>query len=238
MVERKYLAHFISTTFDITNGTQNYVRIGSYLEQYQEEMNPQVDVRQNILGEQFAIHNGYQVSSSAEPFYIDITDGGRDKDLSDKLQDIANGRLTGDECKTYRVDALFDTEGNCLWAYREECLVVPQSVGGDTSGVQIPYQVINVGNRASGVMTNSGGSWSYVAYSITVSPTTASITGTGTQSLTATTTPSGGTVSWKSSNTAVATVSSAGVVTGVTAGVAEIIASFKGMTAKCKVTVS
>ena len=174
MVERKYLAHFISTDFDITKAAgsgggdgQSYVRIGSYLEQYQEELNPQVDVRQNILGEQYAVHNGYQVSSSAEPFYIDVADGGRDKALSDKLQEIANLRLTGDGCKTYRVDALFSakTEGSVTtitsdWAYREECLVVPQSIGGDTSGVQIPFQVLNVGNRQAGTMTwtmNTGG---------------------------------------------------------------------------------
>lgn len=170
MVERKYLAHFISTDFNVnkTAGAQDdgqsYVRIGSYLEQYQEDLSPQVDIRHNILGEQYAIHNGYQVSSSAEPFYIDTATDGRDKALSDKLIEIANERLTGDECKTYRVDALFEarttTEGSTtvttiesVYAYREECLIIPQSVGGDTSGVQIPFQVINVGNRVSGTMT-------------------------------------------------------------------------------------
>ena len=164
MVERKYLAHFLSVDFDVNktpgqnDDDQTYVRIGSYLEQYQEELNPQVDVRQNILGEQFAVHNGYQVSSNAEPFYIDTASGGRDKALSDKLQQIANERLTGDACKTFRVDALFSVDSStgdveCVWAYREECLVVPQSLGGDTSGVQIPFQVINVGNRKAGTMT-------------------------------------------------------------------------------------
>lgn len=170
MVERRYLAHFISVTFDVnaSPGTnddgQEYVRIGSYLEQYQEELNPQVDVRQNILGEQYVVHNGYQVQSNAEPFYIDIESGGRDKALSDRLQEIANDRLNGDKCRTFRVDALFSwkttTEGTTEvstltsdWAYREECVLVPQSVGGDTSGVQIPFQVLNTGNRKKGTMT-------------------------------------------------------------------------------------
>jgi len=166
MVERRYLAHFLSVDFNINKaaGTnddgQTYVRIGSYLEQYQEELNPQVDVRQNILGEQYVVHNGYQVQSNAEPFYIDIDATGRDKALSDRLQEIANDRLNGDKCKTFRVDALFEvvTEGSTvtiqsLWAYREECVLVPQSVGGDTSGVQIPFQVLNTGNRKKGTMT-------------------------------------------------------------------------------------
>jgi len=164
MVERKFLAHFLSTTFDVKSNQQTYVRIGSYLENYQEDLGPQVDVRHNILGEQFAVHNGYQVQSAAEPFYIDTTADGRDKALSDKLMEIANNRLTGDQCKTYRVDALFEpktevvngenvTTITSIWAYREECLVVPQSIGGDTSGVQIPFQVLNVGNRKEGTMT-------------------------------------------------------------------------------------
>ena len=34
--------------------------------------------------------------------------------------------------------------------YREDVWVVPESVGGDTSGVQIPFTVYNAGNRVKG----------------------------------------------------------------------------------------
>lgn len=77
---------------------------------------------------------------------------------------------------------------------------------------------------------------------ITLDKTTVAISGTGTSTITATTNPSGGTVTWKSSDTAVATVSDAGVVTGVAAGTATVTAtsviSGVEVSADCVVTVS
>lgn len=142
-MERKYLAHYIDANF--SSGTTNYVRIGKDLESYNEELNPQVDIRRNILGEQNVIHNGYQVQSTAEPFYAD-----QDDELFEPLAAIANERKTGSGCLTTRVEYLADAAGTQIWAYREDCWVVPNSVGGDTSGVQIPFNVYNAGNRVSG----------------------------------------------------------------------------------------
>ena len=142
-MERKYLAHYLDANFGV--GSTNYVRLGKDLESYQEELNPQVEVRRNILGEQNVIHNGYQVQSSAEPFYADQSD-----DLFAPIAAIANERKTGEGCKTTRVEVLINASGTTVWAYREDCWVVPNSVGGDTSGVQIPFTVYNAGNRVSG----------------------------------------------------------------------------------------
>jgi len=148
-IERKYLAHYIDVSFGST--TTDYQRLGKDLESYAEELNPQVEIRKNILGEQNVTHNGYEVQSTVEPFYCYEGDS-----LFTKLAAIVNGRLTGDDCKTTRVEALFDTSGSVTWAYREDCMVVPQSMGGDTSGMQIPFQVLNCGNRVSGT-------WSYAS---------------------------------------------------------------------------
>lgn len=142
-MERKYLAHYLDANFGV--GSTNYVRLGKDLESYQEELNPQVEVRRNILGEQNVIHNGYQVQSAAEPFYAD-----QDDDLFAPIAAIANERKTGEGCKTTRVEVLINSSGTTVWAYREDCWVVPNSVGGDTSGVQIPFTVYNAGNRVSG----------------------------------------------------------------------------------------
>ena len=105
-------------------------------------MNPQVNVVNNILGEQVVLHTGYQVSSTAEPYYAIKGDA-----LWEKVQYIANNRITGDGCETTRIDGLMDEDGNVEWAYMESCLIIPQSLGGDTSGVQAPFQVQNNGNR-------------------------------------------------------------------------------------------
>lgn len=79
-------------------------------------------------------------------------------------------------------------------------------------------------------------------YSISLNKSSTTIADGATETLTATTTPSGETVTWKSSNTAVATVSSGGVVTGVDPGTAIITASItvggQTYTDQCVVTIS
>ena len=141
-IERKYLAHYIDAGF----GTDvNYVRLGQDLEEFIEELNPDVEIKKNILGEQTVNHNGYEVQSEVDPFYAYTGDP-----LYEQLVKIANERLTGDECKTTKVDVLLSADGTVEWAFREDVVVVPNSVGGDTSGVQIPFSIYNAGNRVSG----------------------------------------------------------------------------------------
>ena len=142
-IERKYLAHFLDASFG--KETKNYVRLGSDLEEFSEELNPDVEVKKNILGEQSVRHNGYEVQSEVDPFYAYTGDP-----LFEHLALIANERKTGDDCKTTKVDVLLKEDGSCEWAYCEDVYVVPNSVGGDTSGVQIPFTVYSAGNRVSG----------------------------------------------------------------------------------------
>lgn len=147
-IERKYLAHFIDASF---NGTPvNYIRLGKDLEEYNEELNPDVEVSQNILGEQNVQHNGYEVQSEVDPFYAYEGDP-----MFTRLCKIANERLTGDACMTTKVDVLLKADGTVEWAYCEDCYVVPNKVGGDTSGVQVPFTVYNAGNRKKGTFNMS-----------------------------------------------------------------------------------
>ncbi len=148
MVERKYLMHFLDANFG--TGTPNYVILGEDLEEYSEALNPQVEVKQNILGAQRVQHSGYQVQSEVSPFYAYEGDP-----LFAKLANIANERLTGDGCRTTKVDVLISEDGTQQWAYREDVVVSPNSVGGDTSGVQIPFTVYNCGNRTAGTWNAS-----------------------------------------------------------------------------------
>lgn len=142
-IERKYLAHYIDASFG--GETPNYIRLGKDLEEYMDELNPDVEVQKNILGEQNVVHNGYEVQSEVDPFYAYSDDP-----LFEQLAKIANERLTGDDCVTYKVDVLLNADGSQVWAFREKVWVVPNSIGGDTSGVQIPFSVFNAGERVAG----------------------------------------------------------------------------------------
>lgn len=151
MVERKYLAHYIDSKFDTTYEATDYVRIGKDLEEYALELNPDVETKKNILGENSVAVNGYEASSSVDPYYYDY-----DEALSEKILSIAMNRTTGDGCKTTTVDVFLkpgateDAAPTVTAAYREDCYIVPQSVGGDTSGIQIPFEVHRAGNRTKG----------------------------------------------------------------------------------------
>lgn len=151
MVERKYLAHYLDAAFDTTYAACNYVRLGKDLEEYTVDLNPDVETKKNILGENSVAVNGYEASSSVDPYYYEY-----DETLSEKIMDIAMNRTTGDGCKTSTIDVLLkagateDAEPDVVWAYRENCYVVPQSVGGDTSGIQVPFEIHRAGNRTKG----------------------------------------------------------------------------------------
>ena len=116
MIERKYLAHYLDASFG--GEETEYVRLGADLEEYNEELNPDVEITKNIIGEQRVSHNGYEVQSEVDPYYADYDDP-----LFEKLSE---------------------------WAYREKVYVVPSSIGGDTSGVQIPFTLYNAGERVKG----------------------------------------------------------------------------------------
>lgn len=152
MVERKYLAHYLDAKFDKTYAKAEYVRIGKNLEEYNEELNPDVEVTKNILGEQSVVHSGYEVQADIDPFYYEDYDDS----LSNKIMEIVNTRATGDKCKTSMVDVLLkpgateDVEPTVVWAYREDVYVIPNSAGGDTSGIQTPFTVYKAGNRVKG----------------------------------------------------------------------------------------
>ena len=149
MIERKYLAHYLDASFG--GSSASYVRLGKDLEEYNEELNPDVSVNKNILGEQTVQHSGFEVQADVDPYYYEYGDA-----LSEKIAEIANERIKDDKCKTTMVDVLLkpgttaSAAPTVVWAYREDVYVVPNSVGGDTTGVQIPFTVYKAGNRVKG----------------------------------------------------------------------------------------
>ena len=87
---------------------------------------------------------------SADPYYADPSD-----EIYAKIKDIAMNRLKGDACKTKILEVLVDKETGPYDAWIEDCIIKPQSYGGDTSGVGIPFDVLFNGNRKQGTATIS-----------------------------------------------------------------------------------
>ena len=146
-IERTYMAHFIDAGSLCKGETPKYERLGKDLEEYNVELNPDTETSKNINGESTFKHNGYEVSSDADPYYADT-----ESTLSDKLQTIIDERLKDDNLKTNAVEAHLwkETTDGKNEAYQQACYIVPTSYGGDTSGYQIPFSVNYVGKRTKG----------------------------------------------------------------------------------------
>ena len=158
-IARKYMAHFLDTSFTINDLTPDpsYYRLGKDLEEYTVGMNPDVTVFKNIIGQTNMTNNGYERSSSAEPFYAEVGDP-----LFAKLQYFVEHETQDDDLKTYICEVhLWDSAGtNIYTACRQPCYVVPTSYGGDTSGYQIPFDIHYVGTREAGYYNVSNNTFS------------------------------------------------------------------------------
>lgn len=140
-LERKYLMHYIDASF----GGGKYERIGKDLEEYNIELNPDSETVKNIIGENSTNVKGYEVTASVDTYYAREGDA-----LFTKLNQIINERSTGSQLETTVVDILTNSEGDVISAYKEDAIIIPQSIGGDTAGVQIPYEIHYNGNRTAG----------------------------------------------------------------------------------------
>jgi hypothetical protein len=140
------MAHYIDASLIAPAA---YTRLGKDLEEYNVELNAEVNSTQNILGETSKTISSYEAQSSVEPFYAD-----EDDPMFTKLQDIIDNRKTLDDLKTTTVEVhLWDeveaTPGSYV-AYKEDALIEISSYGGDSTGYQIAFNVHNIGNRVKG----------------------------------------------------------------------------------------
>lgn len=150
-IKRKFMAHYVNVAAP-SAAAAAYSRLGKDLEEYNVEMNANVETKNNILGEASVTLDSYQPQASVEPYYAVVGDA-----LFERLQAIVDERQTLDDLKTDVVEVhLWEpastTEGNTSFvAYCEEAIIEVSSYGGDTTGYQIPFNLHHTGSRVKGV---------------------------------------------------------------------------------------
>lgn len=156
-LNRERLIHFIDSSFGI--GSTKYHKLGRDLEELSTELNPDTESTKNILGETSVKDNGYEPTTTVEPYYYDTDD-----EFAEALKDIAFSRKKGDETKTKYLEVIIkDTSDSAHEAYEEVVYVKPTSYGGDTSGFAIPFEISHTGERKKGTATISDGTVTFVA---------------------------------------------------------------------------
>lgn len=155
-IARKYMGHYIDAGSLCGGLSPEYERLGKDLEEFNVELNPDTEVKKNIIGEASFVHNGYEPSSEVDPFYAETG-----STLFNKLQKIIDERHQDDNLKTNVVEVhLWGEESSEAYeAYKQDCYVVPTSYGGDVSGYQIPFTINYVGERTKGKYNISTGAF-------------------------------------------------------------------------------
>lgn len=148
-LNREALAHYIDTTFQRKIDSADWEIIGDDIEEMSVEMNSDMETTKNILGQTKTKDNGYEPTMDADPFYADP-----DKKLYKPLRDIALERKKGADCQTLMLEVIVeDTDAENHLAFVQEVLVKPNSYGGGTEGVNIPFTVSEDGERTKGYVS-------------------------------------------------------------------------------------
>ena len=165
LLEREALIHYLdvagSPVFthhkftDVnSSSTSSWEVIGDDIEEMSVELNTDTNQFKNILGQTKVKDNGYTPSISAEPFYADPS-----SELYKILRDIALDRKKNDDCRALLLEVIVeDTSSSSHLAYVSEVVVKPTSYGGNaTDGVNIPFTIMENGDRIKGTVSFSTG---------------------------------------------------------------------------------
>lgn len=148
MIERKYKAHYIDAAAPGAV-SPNYVRLGKDLEEYNVSQSLTVDKNTNILGETSVKIHSYQKQGTVEPYYADADDP-----LSERLQTISEDELELDELASTVVDVKLwkpvENSETDFEAVKFPVMIEVTEDGGDTSGVQIPFNIHYTGKGVKG----------------------------------------------------------------------------------------
>lgn len=134
-----------------------------------KELNPDTETSKNVLGESTFNHSGYEPEVEVDPYYADPS-----SPLYEKLSKAAMEELYGDDdIKGYFTEVIFstvDAEAGTMSGvgYQREAYIVPQSTGGDTAGLGIPFTVNPVGAQTKVNVT-----YTKATRAVTIAPVTA-----------------------------------------------------------------
>lgn len=145
-IKRMWMAHYINSALT-SSAEAAWVRLGSDLEEYNVEMNANVETKNNIIGETSVTLDSYQPQASVEPYYAKVGEP-----LFERLQKIVDERQTLDElqAEVLEVHLWEEPTSGSFVAYKEDVIIEVSSYGGDTTGYQIPFNIHHIGNRVKG----------------------------------------------------------------------------------------
>ena len=137
--ERRDLMFFVSLDAGST-----WEVLGVDNDDLSKELNPDVTRGKNVIGESTFRHLGYEPEVSVDPYYAEVGTNLYTKLMAAAIQE----KYDDDSIKGLFVEVCYDTATTTTMSgtgYQREAYIVPQSTGGDTAGLGIPFTVNPVG---------------------------------------------------------------------------------------------
>ena len=150
MAKLKRSAHALYVDANMGKTPTKWYRIGTDIEELNVDLGADVEVTKNILDETSVNLNGYEPSIEASPYKANPDD-----EIYAPLKAAAMDRVMDEaHCKTKMLEVIIeDDTASSYDAWEQDCYLIPQSVGGDTSGFQIPFNLQPEGERTKGTAT-------------------------------------------------------------------------------------
>ena len=141
-------------TVDYTAASGGWEALGKDDDDLSKELNADTETKKNVLGESSFEHRGYETEISMDSYYMDPS-----RIMYDHLLEIAlQEKYSEEDCIGCFAEAFFTTVNEQAGTMSGYCFVrkawfVPQSVGGDTSGYQIPFNINPIGPMTKKAIT-------------------------------------------------------------------------------------
>lgn len=134
----------IVVTYTAASG--GWEALGKDVDSLTKDLNPDTENSKNVLGETTFEHKGYQSTVSMDTYYMDPG-----RLMYSHLLDVAmQEKYSQGDLLGYFAEAYFTSVNEAAntmsgYCYVRQAWFVPQSVGGDTSGLSIPFTVNPIG---------------------------------------------------------------------------------------------
>ena len=130
---------------------------GGRIEDMSLEMNPNVETVTDVTGVTETTLDKYEKQTSVSPYYAK-----RNNKMSAWLYNVVRDEKTlSDVEKTFCVVNIFAGSDGAYDAWTQKGVVAVQSFGGDTKGLQIPYNIHWIGEKVFGTAAISNGTMTF-----------------------------------------------------------------------------
>lgn len=152
-IKRKEFMLFADASDKGDGSTPEWEIVGKKIEDMSLEMNPNVETMTDITGSVETTLDKYEKQTSVSPYYAR-----RDSKFAAWLYNVVREEKTlSDVERTFLCVNIFAGSDGAFDAWTQKAIVAVQSFGGNTKGVQIPYNIHWIGEKTFGTVAISDG---------------------------------------------------------------------------------